>query len=240
MKRFSILFLISLLISACNPQTMKLLTDTLGASTGSKALTNTDVISGLKEALTIGTINSVLSTSKEDGFLKNALIAIPFPESAQKVKDALLKIGMSNQISKFETSLNRAAEEASKGAKDIFVAAVKDMTIQDGFQILNGGKTAATDYLRTKTTDALKAKFTPVIKSAIEKVNVTSYWSPLVNAYNLIPGVQKQNPNLEEYITDKTINGLMTMIASEEQKIRENPAARVTEILQKVFGSVAK
>jgi len=221
---------------SCQTQGIKNLWDSVNNSTSGGALTNSEVIAGLKEALTIGAKESAGLASKVDGFYKNPKIAIPWPSEAQKVKDVLQTTGFSNQIKAFEESMNRAAEEAAKGAFDVFAGAVREMTIQDGFAILNGGETAATNYLREKTTIPLKTKFSPIVKNAIEKVNVTSYWNPLVNAYNIIPGVTKQNPNLEEYITEKAIDGLMKLIAEQEMKIRQDPAAQVTALLKRVFG----
>ena len=222
----------------CQTQGMKSLWDSVNSNAGkSGELTNTEVIAGLKEALTIGVQESATSASKADGFFKNPNLFIPWPAEAQKMKDVLVQTGLSKQVSAFEESMNRAAEEAAKGAFDVFAGAVREMTIADGFAILSGGDTAATHYLREKTTLPLKDKFSPVVKNAIEKVNVTSYWSPLVNAYNLIPGVTKQNPDLQDYITGRAIDGLMSLIAEQETKIRKDPAAQVTSLLKKVFGS---
>jgi len=215
---------------------MKNLWDSVNNSTSGGALTNSEVIAGLKEALTIGARESATFASAVDGFYKNPKIAIPWPAEAQTVKDVLSKTGFTKQIAAFEESMNRAAEEAAKGAFDVFAGAVREMTIQDGFAILNGGDMAATDYLREKTSIPLNQKFSPIVKNAIDKVNVTSYWNPLVNAYNMVPGVTKQNPNLEDYITGRAIDGLMTLIAEQEMKIRQDPAAQVTALLKKVFG----
>jgi hypothetical protein len=203
---------------------------------GGGAPTSGEVVAGLKEALTIGARESATAASAVDGFYRNPKIAIPWPAEAQKMKDLLVKVGLGKQTAAFEESMNRAAEEAAKGAFDIFAGAVREMTIADGFAILNGSDTAATHYLREKTAIQLKEKFSPVVKTAVEKVNVTSYWSPLVNAYNKIPGVTRQNPNLEDYITGRAIDGLMTLIAEQETKIRKDPAAQVTALLRKVFG----
>ena len=219
----------------CQTQGVKSFWDSVNTPSGK--LTNTEVIAGLKEALTLGAKESATGASKIDGFYKNPKIFIPWPAEAQKMKDVLISTGFSKQVTAFEESMNRAAEEAAKGAFDVFAGAVKEMTIADGFAILNGGETAATNYLREKTTVPLKGKFSPIVKNAIEKVNVTSYWSPLVNAYNIIPGVTKQNPNLEDYITDRAIDGLMSLIAEQETKIRKDPAAQVTALLKRVFGN---
>lgn len=221
---------------SCSSQGMKSLWDSVNSGTSGSPLTNSEVIAGLKEALTIGARESATIASAVDGFYKNPKLAIPWPAEALKMKEILESTGFSRQVAAFEESMNRAAEEAAKGAYDVFAGAVREMTIQDGFAILNGNDTAATHYLREKTTLPLKSKFSPVVKNAIDKVNVTSYWSPLVNAYNMIPGVTRQNPNLEDYITGRAIDGLMTLIAEQETKIRQDPAAQVTALLKKVFG----
>lgn len=199
-------------------------------------LTNTDIIGGLKEALTIGSNNSSKKASAVDGFFKNPLIRIPFPPEAKKVETLAKELGMTTQVNKFVMTLNRAAETAAKDAAPIFVNAVKALTINDGLQILNGGDDAATVYLRGKTEAELKVKFMPVVKKAITKVQLTRYWNPIVTKYNKIPGVIKQNPNLDDYVTTKAIEGLFKLIAQEETKIRKDPAAQVTSLLQKVFG----
>lgn len=246
MKNYFILAgALGIVLSACDPKTTETLiktgTDIYNASTGNTtgtgALSNAEVIKGLKEALTVGTNNSTALTSQLDGFNKNPLIFIPWPAEAQQMKDKLTQLGFQKQITDFETSLNRAAEEASKGAAPVFVNAITSMSISDGFAILNGSDTAATHYLREKTSAPLRDAFSPVVGDAIDKVKVTSYWAPLISTYNLIPGVKQLNPDLKAYVTQKAVDGLMTMIAKEEVKIRKDPMARVTELLKKVFGS---
>lgn len=199
-------------------------------------LTNDEVVSGLKEALSLGAKKSAEAASVADGFYRNPKIFIPWPAEAQNMKDKLVKLGMEKKVTEFEESMNRAAEEASKEAFTIFADAVKGMSVGDGFAILNGGDTAATHYLREKTYDPLKVKFSPIVKAAIEKVKVTAYWNPLVTTYNKLPGVTKQNPDIEDYVTTKAINGLMVLISEQEAKIRKDPAAQATELLRKVFG----
>ena len=201
-----------------------------------KPLTNDEVISGLREALNVGTNNATTSASKTDGFYKNSLIFIPFPPEAVKVKNTVEKLGMKKQVENFEMSINRAAEEASKTAAPVFWDAIKAMSISDGFSVLNGNDNAATQYLKDKTSAELTAKFTPIIKNAIQKVEVTKYWNPIISTYNKVPGVEKQNPNLEQYITLHALEGLFKLIAGEEYKIRKEPVARTTEILKRVFG----
>lgn len=206
-------------------------------TTSTPSLTNDEVVKGLREALSVGTNNSSAAAAKLDGFNKNPKIYIPWPAEAQAMKDKLMKMGFQKKIADFETSLNRAAEEASKKAAPVFVDAITNMSISDGFAILKGNDTAATHYLRQQTYAPLQQKFTPIVKEAITKVNVTAYWKPLVTAYNKLPGVKKQNPDLDAYVTGKAINGLMTLIADEEAKIRKDPVAQVTDLLKKVFGS---
>jgi len=201
------------------------------------SLSNEEVIAGLREALTVGTNSATALASKADGYYKNPRLFIPWPEEAADMKAKLIKMGYQKKITEFETSLNRAAEEAAKNATPIFVDAIKAMTISDGFAILNGSSdTAATNYLRKATYDPLYQKFLPVVKEAINKVKVTSYWNPLVTTYNKLPGVKKQNPNLDDYVTKKAENGLFILVADEEAKIRKDPAKRVSDLLKKVFG----
>jgi len=201
------------------------------------SLSNDEVIKGLKEALTVGTNNSSGLAAKADGYLKNPAIFIPWPEEAKDMRAKLIKMGMQKKVTEFETSLNRAAEEAAKKAAPVFVNAITGMSVGDGFAILRGADTAATHYLREKTFAPLKEQFMPTVKEAIAKVKVTSYWTPLATAYNKLPGVKKQNPDLNDYVCTKAINGLMTLIKDEETKIRKDPMARVTDLLKKVFGS---
>lgn len=233
---------ITLSISACDTALKTLETvDGILTEPTKPQLTNEEVVAGLREALIIGANNAGSLTSKMDGFLKNDLIRLPFPKDAQKVKDKALELGLTSQVEKFETTLNRAAEEAAKEAAPIFVNAIKEMTVQDGFAILKGGNNAATNYLKDKTTSNLVTAFQPKVKSAIEKVELTKYWEPLAKAYNtatLLTGGEKVNPDLENYVTAKAIDGLFLMVSKEEEKIRLDPVARVTDLLKKVFGSL--
>lgn len=235
MKRLLILLIASILIIGCAE--MAQVMEEMNTATGPAPLTNDEVIRGLKEALTVGTNNSTALTSKIDGYYKNPEIFIPFPPEAIKVKEKVEALGMKSQVDKFVLTMNRAAETAAKEAGPIFIDAVKQMTIADGFAILRGDDNAATMYLKEKTSDKLKVKFNPIVKNAISKVEVTKYWNPVISTYNKIPLVEKQNPNLEDYITTKAMDGLFIMIEKEEKKIRKDPMARVTDILKRVFGS---
>lgn len=215
-------------------------TDNTGSTTA-PALTEQEVASGLKQALSVGITNAVDLTSITDGFLKNTEIRLPFPEDAQKVKDKALEWGLDGQVEKFETTLNRAAESASKEALPIFKNAITSMSIQDAFGILNGGEGAATSYLKNKTTNELVTAFRPKVDAAIAEVKLTDVWEPIINKYNTamtFTGGEKMNPDLGDYVTRRAITGLFHMVEKEENKIRKDPMARVTDLLQKVFGSI--
>ena len=208
------------------------------ATNASNPLSNEEVIAGLKEALSIGLKNSVNLTSATDGFLKNTEIMLPFPPDAIKVKEKAMALGLSGQVEKFETTLNRAAEEATKEAIPIFIDAIKNMTVQDGFAILKGGNGSASQFLKNQTSAKLVSAFAPKVKEATSKVKLTEYWNPIITKYNALTLGNKLDPDLNAYITQKAIDGLFIMVAKEEDKIRLDPAARVSDILIKVFGSL--
>jgi hypothetical protein len=228
---------VALAIGLCGCESLNSILGGATAPQSPNSLTNEEVIRGLKEALVIGTNKSTQLAGATNGFYKNAALFIPWPEEAKEMRAKLIKLGFTKQVDEFELSLNRAAEQAATEATPIFTAAIANMSIQDGFAILRGNDTAATNYLRKTTYSPLHDKFKPVVKDAIQKVNVTKYWTPLANAYNMIPGVTKQNPDLDEYVTGKAINGLMLLIAAEEARIRKDPLARVTDLLKRVFGN---
>lgn len=220
--------------------TTKNIDNALGKKGGDGALSNDDVVNGLKEALKVGSNNAGSAASKVDGFYKDSLITIPFPPDAEKVRKAAVDVGMQQQVDDFVMSLNRAAEKAAEKAAPIFLNAITSITIDDGMNILKGQDNAATLYLQSKTAQQLHDAFMPIVKEAIASVKVTEYWQPLANTYNMIPGVTKVNPDLNEYVTQKALSGLFILVAQEELKIRKNPLARVSDILKKVFGSLDK
>jgi hypothetical protein len=152
------------------------------------------------------------------------------------MRTTLMKMGMKKQVDAFEKQMNRAAEDAAKKAAPIFMKAVTSMTIQDGLTILRGKDDEATQYLRKTTAAQLSKEFRPIISASLKKVEITKYWNPLFTTYNKVPFVKKVNPKLDEFVTNKAIEGLFLLIAEEETKIRKDPAARITEILKKVFG----
>jgi hypothetical protein len=204
---------------------------------GSTGLSSEEIAEGLKEALTNGISKGSDLVSQLDGYYKNPEIKIPFPPEAKKAEDRLRQMGLGKDVDNFVLTLNRAAEDAAKEAKPIFVTAIKQMTIQDAAGILKGQPDAATQYLKGTTSSPLKEKFKPIVQASLSKVNATKYYSDLINTYNKIPMVTKMNPNLDDYATDKAIEGLFVMIAKEEKNIRSNPGARTSELLKKVFGS---
>ncbi len=199
-------------------------------------LSNSEIINGLKEALKVGMNKSTASASKVDGFYKNPLIKIPFPKEVSEAEKTLRSIGMDKEVDKFVKTLNRAAEDAAKSAAPIFLNSIMKMNINDGLSILRGGNDAATQYLKNTSNAALVAAFQPIVKNSLDKVNITKYWKPLMTNYNKLPFVNKINPDLNSYVTNKAIEGLFKLIASEELKIRKDPAERINDLLQSVFG----
>lgn len=203
------------------------------------ALTQQDAANGIKQALVKGASTGVDLVSKVDGYLANPEIKIPFPPDAAAIETELRAIGLGKQIDQVILSMNRAAEDAAHDAKPIFVNAIKKMTITDAISIVRGDSNAATNYLKNGTSAALILKFQPSIKSSLEKVKATKYWTDIVTTYNKLPLVTRMNPNLSEYVTGKAIDGLFVMIGKEEVAIRKDPVARTTDLLKKVFGKVS-
>lgn len=208
--------------------------NTVSPSSGN--LSNDDIISGLKDALRVGTDSSTKRLSKADGFFGNAAIKILMPEEAKKMEKTLRNFGMGNLVDKAILSMNRAAEDAANGVGNIFWEAIRKMSITDGLKILRGGDFAATDYLKSVTTKELTEKFRPVIEASLVKVDATKYWKDVFTTYNRF-SKDEVNTDLTAYVTDKALSGLFYNISLEEQKIRKDPAAQVTDILKKVFSS---
>lgn len=234
MKKIIQLLSCALLFSGCE-STQQIL-KTLNQDSANGQLTTTEIASGLKEALTVGAQHSSNQLSAVDGFFKNAAIKILLPPEAQKVEKTLNDLGLGNLVDKAILSVNRAAEDASKSAAPIFIDAIKKMTIQDAIGILQGGDFAATNYLKSKTTNSLIAAFKPVIEQSLNKVSATKYWSEVFNTYNRF-ATNKINPDLSAFVTGKAIDGIFYEVGLEEQKIRKDPVARVSDLLKKVFGS---
>jgi hypothetical protein len=194
-----------------------------------------DIAAGLKEALQNGISKQVSLLTAEDGFLKNDLVKIPFPGELQKVSNTLNNLGMSNLTNEGIKTMNRAAELAVKEATPVFIEAIKNMSFADAKAILMGNKTEATTYLQKSTSTPLYAKFKPVVQQAIGKAGADKAWNTIISKYNSVPMVSKVNPDLNDYVTQKALEGVYKMIAIEETKIRESSSSRSSDLLQKVF-----
>jgi hypothetical protein len=233
MKR-AYLFLGAILFSCSTAQINQAISD-FGKTPGEVPPTTAEVAEGLREALLKGVLRGTEELSKVDGYLGNPQIKIPFPPDVKKVEDRLRQIGMGSEVDRFVTTLNHGAEDAAKEAKPIFFNAIQSMTIEDAWGILKGQPDAATQYLKRTTSSQLKGKFKPVIQTSLSRANATKYYGDLVTTYNRIPLVEKVNPNLDDYATDLAIQGLFVMIAREEKKIRQDPMARTTDLMKRVF-----
>lgn len=235
MKNVSAVVLMSLVVVSCSSAQINQTLDSIKATTNGEP-TNEEVGSGLQEALIVGISLGAKLASREDGYFKNQKIKIHFPPEIKYVEDKMRKIGLGSEVDKMVLSLNRGAEDAAKSAKPIFVAAIKGMTIKDVWAILKGKENAATNYLKEKTSDQLIAKFSPIMKHSLDKAHATKYYGNVINTYNKIPFVEDVNPDLNQYATQKAVDGLFIMIAEQEKLIRFDPLARTTDLLKKVFG----
>lgn len=214
--------------------TQSKIADALGL--GKTSLSNQKVADGLKEALSVGTGNAVKATGKTDGYFKNEAIKILMPEKMRTLEKGLRGIGQGAKVDEFILSMNRAAEKAAPLAKDIFIAAIKQMTFDDAKKIFSGGDTAATEYFKAKTTASLTTAFTPIVKKATDEVGVTRQYKDLTAKAQAVPFLKAQALDVDQYIVGKALDGLFYMVAEEEKKIRKDPAARVTALLRDVFG----
>lgn len=196
------------------------------------------VVSGLKEALSVGSANAVSSTSRVDGYFANQAIRILMPEKVRKVADALGKVGYQREVDDFVLSMNRAAEKAAPRAKAYFVEAIREMSFEDARKILGGGDTAATDYFRGKTGKKLYDEFRPVVSASMNEVGTTRSYKEMVGKYAALPlvGGKAESVDLDHHVTTRALDGLFLVLGQEERKIRTDPAARVTDLLKDVFG----
>ncbi len=234
--RFRIFLLAAVLVlSGCAELDPALVESVLGSISQDQPLDEATVARGLREALSIGSRRAIERAGRLDGYLANELIRIRLPEELEKMADALRKIGFRQPVDELEVAMNRAAEQAAGEALDIFVAAIGDMTIADAFGILRGGDTAATDYLRGRTSETLRRRFEPIIAAKMEKVGLYRTYGALAEVYNGLPFTNRPAVDLESYLTGKALGGLFTTLAEEETRIREDPVARTTELLRKVF-----
>ncbi len=211
------------------------LNDLKSVITKDEGLSNGEIVDGLKQALSVGTRNAVAYVSKTDGYFSNPQIKIPLPEKFQKAERLLRTVGFGKEVDDFELSMNRAAEKAAPLAVDIFKNAITRMSFTDARQILDGPDDAATTYFKDATFVRLQETFKPIVQKAMADVGVTRNFQSLNKRLSTIPFADRLSFDLDQYTTDKGLDGLFYMLAQEEQKIRQNPAARVTELLKKVF-----
>lgn len=234
MKKLFIALTLTLSLSGC-AELMKVVEGVENVA----QLSESDAVSGLKEALVLGVNNGTSFLGKDGGFFKNAAYKILMPKEVQNVVAQIRARPLANalagpHIDKVEVAMNAGAEKAMAEAKPIFVSAIKQMTIKDALNIVTGGEGAATSYLKKATTSQLRSKFTPVIKTSLDKVNVNEPWKKVSQGYNMVTGKNVET-DLNSYVTELAMTALFDQVKKEEDKIRSNPAARITPILKKVF-----
>lgn len=198
------------------------------------------IVAGLKEALAVGTNRAVAKTGKKGGYADNPKIRIPLPPELDEVGNVLRKIGMGGLVTQFESKMNLAAEHAAQQAAPVFVDAVKQMTFADAKAILHGEGSAATDYFKKRTGAELTALYKPIAAKYMNQVGAVRSYNDLMARYNRIPFAPKPKFTLDDYVADKAVTGLFTVLAQEERKIRKNPAARTTELLKRVFAGISR
>lgn len=211
---------------------------TFPAQANLAALSNQDAVSGLKAALEKGSGAAVDLLGKADGFLGNGAVRIPLPDSLRKYEKLMRNVGMGKYADELILTMNRAAEAAVPEAKKLFVDAVKKMSVQDAKGILTGGQTSGTEYFKRSTTDQLKARFLPIVKQATAKVKLAEKYNQYAQKGVQFGLVKKEQANLDDYVTQKALDGLFYMVAEEEKKIRQDPVKAGSDIIRKVFGAL--
>lgn len=201
----------------------------------SKELTLEKTISGLKEALSLGTNNTVVNVSEVNGYFKNPDIKLLMPEKIQNVADFMQTLGYGNLVDEFVLSMNQAAEKAAPKAREIFLDAIMQMSFEDAKKILSGGETAATEYLKSKTYIPISGEFEPIISASLDEVGATRYYKNMTQMFSQVPMATTSAFDLDHYVTSKALDGLFFMVGEEEKKIRTDPKARVTDLLKEVF-----
>ncbi len=232
---FAVAVILLLTTSPVYAQIDKIFKGLTGAVGQQGELSDAKIGSGLKEALKVGTENTVNLTGKTDGYFLNEAIKILMPEKLQTLEKGLRMVGYGPQIDEFVLSMNRSAEQAAPHAKQIFWDAIGEMTFEDARKILSGNETAATQYFKEKTTGKLTTVFQPVVEKSMNEVGVTKQYNELVGRYQTIPFVKSETFDINHYVVTKALDGLFHVLGEEERKIRTNPAARVTDLLKEVF-----
>jgi len=207
------------------------------AGLGSGPPSERTVAAGLSEALQLGARRAVARTSAPGGFLEDPRLHIPLPEELERPASALRAVGLGGRVDELETTLNRAAERAAGEAVPVFRDAILGLTFEDAMAILRGGETAATELLRRRTEPALRERFAPIVDDAVARVGLARVYDAVATELARLPLVSAPRLDLEDYVTGRALDGLFRALAAEEQRIREDPAARTTELLRRVFGS---
>lgn len=202
---------------------------------GKSALSDDKIISGLKEALKVGAEKTVDLTGATDGFFKNEAIKILMPQKLHLLEKGLRTVGYGDQVDEFILAMNRAAEGAAPTAKDIFWNAIKEMSFDDARKIYGGGDNAATEYFRGKTSGKLKEAFKPIVDKSLDDVGVTRQYKELMGTAKAIPLMKMEDYDVDNYVLDKSLDGLFKVLAEQEKQIRTDPSARVTDLLKEVF-----
>jgi hypothetical protein len=205
------------------------------------SVTEQEAVQGIRQALDKGVSTGINFLNKENGFFGNQAYKLFLPPDARKIENIMRDVGLGKTVDKAILQINRAAEDAVGYATPIFTEAIREMTIQDAWNIIRGEQDAATRYFREKTTAKLTAAFAPIIQRSLDKLEATRHYTDIINGYNRLPTTfNKLNPDLPSYVTEKAVDALFDQIAKEEANIRANPRARTTEILKKVFGSLGR
>jgi len=232
LKKYWQILVISFCLGSC---------DVLSKLPTGMGISEAEAAGGIREALGQGVGKGIIFLNRTDGFFGNETYKLFMPPDAQKIVNTLRNLGMGTMVDKAILQINRAAEDAVGYAKPIFADAVREMTILDAINIVRGSKDAATNYFRQKTTDNLIAAFSPTIRTSLDRLNATRYYADVINTYNNFPTTFKKiNPDLPSYVVGKAVDALFDQIAREEANIRENPVARTTELLRKVFGGIIR
>ena len=233
MKRIFVILMMAACFCGCD-----MLLSTTGGST-LNSMSQTELGKAVKELLQTSANNSLAKLGVTNGFFQNGEVKIPFPPALQKVEEKLKQVGFSNQVNQFTEKLNRSAEDAASGVKEIFMTAISQMTINDALGIIMGNDDAATEYMKKTTTSAITAKVSSVVAKSNEKIKLASYWTPLATKYNAVmalTGGAQVNVDLTQYVTERAVAGIFKTMAKEEKEIRTKTSAQTTSLLRTVFG----
>lgn len=251
MRRFLPMALLVMFVTQANALKLSDLTDAMkptgGASTantssagGVDGLSNTEASSGLKEALTQGVGKAVATLGAADGFFGNKEVKIPLPSSLQKIQKGMKLVGMGKQSDELVLKMNRAAEAAVPEAKTLLVGSIKQMTLADAKAILTGPQDAATQYFKKTTSAQMAEKFLPIVTKATENVKLADSYNKYAAMGSKFGVVKKEDANINQYVTQKTLDGVYLMVAKEEAAIRKDPLGQASSLLKKVFGAIGK